>query len=271
MTDYPEFNPNWSEAVRVAWLNNYRHDPREAPNIERIQPVAPMSFANYPIKDKPTAPAFTGTPEGHEPKTWMDNHGGMHAAPADGEATVQAICKIIGHPYHKQWEAERIIRSVQRGEVPGLPSPDEHAALKSEVERLREDVTRVRKLASEDAMKLQSERDAAIARAEKAKRAVVQQDTGPAFVAAIGGRYYLVGVSDEDPTKVAPAWHNMTEADSKAVAEQLKTLLDARAAHAEAMELLSEFDRMQSSMEVADWCARLTAHLAKHQNKDASK
>jgi hypothetical protein len=247
MTDYPEFNNNWSEAVRVAWLNNYRHDPSEAPNIERIQPIAPMSFANYPIKNKP-------------------------AAPADDEATANAmkdVARKVRDKYFemtqnafieppKRWELlvaftmDAMIPIVGRGEVPGLPSPDEHAALKAEVERLRASENAQLAHAKETIVALTvahgkrvDERDAAIARADAAER-------------KLRDAYTQIR---EDPI------------DTNKVIEDLSNAVDReRAAHAEAMELLRRAEDIEgNARECRQWFDDREAHLAKHQNKDASK
>lgn len=223
------------------------------------------------IATNPTTSLDNGGEPWNMLNSWMNE---KPAAPADDEATIRAMVNafITGlNASSKTYDGavRKILDAIRRGEVPGLPSPDEHAALKADAERLRKKVAYID--ANFDVRKwhkLEADKNAAIARAEKAEHAVVQQDTGPAFVAAIGGRYYLVGVSDEDPTKVAPAWHNMTEADSKAVAEQLKTLLDARAAHAEAMELLRRWVK-SVSIYGGTIVNDTNCHLAKHQNKGA--
>jgi hypothetical protein len=105
------------------------------------------------------------------------------AAPADDEVPVDTAT------HHAMWkfimdrcglnlglDVDRIINGIRRGEVPGLPSPDEHAALKAEVERLRAQITGIGATPYHDRMKqIATERDAAIARAEKAEGELERQ------------------------------------------------------------------------------------------------
>ena len=122
---------------------------------------------------------------------------------------------------------------------------------KVEMERQREDVARVRKLASEDAMKLQSERDAANARDEKAKA-----EYAAAYKSDIHHRREL-------------------SAANARVAIQYSRAEDARAAHAEAMECIKLFYGVAVSMSPRKYeeakAIRLAEALLKRQNKDSSK
>ena len=134
-----------SDSIYIQLSDPWRQGVTITPKIARqivamgqptnLEPVAPMSFANYSIKG------------------WTDKP----AAPANDEATIDAVVAA----YNKRADElevawcnmdcmQSVLAVIRQGEVPGLPSPDEFA-------------------------KVKAERDAANARAEKAEEELERQ------------------------------------------------------------------------------------------------
>ena len=167
MTDsiYIQLSDPWRQGVTIT--------PKIARQIvamgqpTNLEPVAPMPFANYPIKgwtDKPAAPAGESatvsfinkaitehqlaSPAEHCLFLNAEQRRKMNPAPSDDEATIDAVVAA----YNKRANElevfwcdmecmQSVLAALRRGEVLGLPSPDGHAALKTEVERLRAELS----------------------------------------------------------------------------------------------------------------------------------
>lgn len=179
-------------------------------------------------------------------------------SPVDDEATVKAIGKRIYEYFIPKYNsalsaqedselvASEIVAAIRRGEVPGLPSPDEHAAIKAEVERLRAELK-----STDDALCLwkqaendrTAQRDAAIARAEKAEAELAKSEQ--AHMELAKGELFQIRTANQ-------------ERDA------------ARAAHAEAVQLVKRARRITDRWgllevgECTDWETDADAYIAKH-------
>lgn len=266
------------------------------------------SFANYPIKgwtDKtstpaPTSPmAWTGTPEGQEPRSWNPP-----ASPVDDEATVPpgivALIRLlerVGHTsvFSDSELAHEIYAMVRRGEVSGLTTTaeaqealsaaaedryftiaelkNEHDTLKAEVERLRDEVAqriRERDHYSEQSSRWIAERDTLKAEVERLKEEAQRM-----------ARIYARDMDDrQEKLNSACARAHHWECEWKASELRLKNsesmvLHNLEAEHAaiaraEAAEALLREVRGPSPLTeygLDELRSRIDAHLAKHGGK----
>lgn len=53
------------------------------------------------------------------------------------------------------------------------------------------------------------------------KKADSSNEPCSAMIVCIGSKYYLVGITDEDPREKAPEWRRMTMQDAEAVSRQI--------------------------------------------------
>lgn len=195
--------------------------------------------------------------------------------PADDEAAAEAI-QSAAFSHITDGDARLIVAKIRRREIPGLPSPDEFAKVKAEVERLHSIIAE----ASDTLRTAMSEREAAIARAEKAEAELND-------VLA-------------KPDAAADHYRKMQAATYQELVSERSKHDTARTAHAEAMEFLRNRIRLEEKacgdvwlhgkhfslnlgnrshmdatiidkniMKAVEKEAQIDAHLSKH--KDASK